>query len=56
MSAGLTEQIEHHMHCWGGKNRSQRWVKTQKHRTERRRAKANPECPPYYRKYSGWEY
>lgn len=34
--------------------KSQRWLKQQKNRRERRRAKRNPECDPHYRKYSSW--
>lgn len=30
-------------------------LKRQKARAERRRAKADPECQPAYRKYKGWE-
>lgn len=31
------------------------WYKTQKRRRERRRAKADPECIPQYRKFKGYE-
>jgi hypothetical protein len=38
-------------------NRSSKaWDKKAKHRTERRRAKLDPECITAYRRYSGWEY
>lgn len=30
-------------------------LKRQKVKAERRRAKADPECQPAYRKYKGWE-
>ena len=30
-------------------------LKKQKRRVERRKAKTNPECPPAYGKYSGYE-
>ena len=32
-----------------------RFIKKQKRRSERRRAKQNPECAPSYGKYKGWE-
>lgn len=32
-----------------------RFVKKQKNRLERRRAKRNPECIPGYNKHNGWE-
>jgi len=56
MDKGLGEQIEHHMHCWGNKNPSQKKNKVAKHRFERRKANRNPQAPPCYRKYQGWEY
>lgn len=31
------------------------YLKRSKHRAERRRAKADPECQPAYGKYAGWE-
>jgi len=31
------------------------WLKRQKARIERRRAKRDPECRPGYGKYRGWE-
>lgn len=57
MSAGLTEQIERGMrHLLGVRGKSCSDVKARKHRTERRRAKQDPECLPCYRKYRGYEY
>jgi len=53
MSQGLTEQIEH-LH--GQRTKSRRYVKKAKLRSERRRANRDPETPPTYRRYSGWEY
>ena len=32
-----------------------RFIKKQKLRIERRRAKQNPECAPAYSRYAGWE-
>ena len=34
---------------------SGRYLKKEKNRSERRRAKQDPECDPSYGKYSGWE-
>lgn len=66
MAAGLTEQIERRLTqdivTWGGEypwkkiHRSSRIVKTIKHRRERRRAKADPECVSHYRRYCGFEW
>ena len=33
-----------------------RYYKTQKARSERRRAKQDPECQPWYKRFKGWEY
>jgi len=32
-----------------------KWLKRQKARAERRKAKQNPECTPTYGRYKGWE-
>jgi len=40
---------------WAGTSGYHRFIKTQKRRTERRRAKQNPECAPGYSKYKGYE-
>ena len=32
-----------------------KFLKVRKRRVERRRAKGNPECPPQYGKYRGYE-
>jgi len=40
-----------------GKNQNRRgrkYLKTRKHRLERRRANADPETQPAYTKYAGW--
>lgn len=39
---------------WGGGN-YHRFIKQQKNRQERRRAKRNPECQHGYGRYRGWE-
>lgn len=56
----LYEQIENHLSIAfskrGVKRRSNKWVKSMKHRVERRRANVEPECMPCYRKYCGWEW
>ncbi len=54
MSAGLTEQIEHLFPA--PRSKSRRYVKKLKTRGERRRANRDPETPPTYRRYSGYEY
>jgi hypothetical protein len=41
---------------WGIKKRSQKFNKDLQHRRERRRAKQDPECPPEYRKYDGYDW
>lgn len=38
-----------------GKGEYHRFLKREKARKERRRAKKNPECTPAYARYSGWE-
>lgn len=39
---------------WKRSSRLWKWYRQKKHRIERRRAKANPECHPLYTKYRGW--
>ena len=61
MSAGLGNQIERKLEHrfrsrWGIVYTSKKWLKKLKLRAERRRAKLNPEYPPAYRKYSGWDW
>jgi hypothetical protein len=56
---GLGEQMENILkrRSRDGKSKtSARFIKQLKNRTERRRARRNPECDPHYRKYSGWIY
>jgi hypothetical protein len=36
-------------------NSYHKFIKRQKNRIERRRAKHNPDCVPAYGKYKGWE-
>lgn len=36
-------------------NSYHKFIKVQKRRSERRRSKVDPECPPAYTKYKGWE-
>jgi hypothetical protein len=41
---------------WGSRSKSyHQWIKRQKMRLERRRAKHDPECKPGYDKYDGYE-
>lgn len=47
---GMVEQADGSS---GGKYH--KFLKVQKRRIERRRAKKNPECVPAYKKYSGYE-
>jgi hypothetical protein len=66
MAAGLGEQIEGRMTAfvvtsfgekpWKQKRTSNKFIKTVKHRRERRRASSNPECPDQYRQYWGFEW
>jgi hypothetical protein len=66
MSAGLGEQIESLRTFellrresdtpWREVSQSCRYRKVVKLRRERRRAKHNPECPPQYRRYRGYEF
>lgn len=61
MNTGRTEQIEYDKDQVfstrkGAKRHSHKKVKKTKHKHERRRAKANPECNPEYNKYDGWEW
>jgi hypothetical protein len=65
MAIGLQEQKEstkfsaifqNEEKPWKKKRPSTKWSKTIKHRRERRRAETDPECPPHYRKYRGYEY
>ena len=44
---------------FGGRNRHaayRKFMKRQKVRAERRRAKSDPDCTPGYKKHSGWEW
>lgn len=41
---------------WQMKRHRTRWYKHCMNRTERRRAKADPECAPTYRVFRGWEW
>ena len=59
----LTAQIERKLdHLfgvskpWGEVRFSKKFVKRQKLRVERHRAKIDPECQPLYRRYSGWDW
>lgn len=58
----LFEQIERKMQelmkrrPWSEAKNSHKWDKRKKHRVERRRAKADPECDSRYRKYKGYEW
>ena len=66
MSYGLGEQLECNMWrfkavCWNPdkpwqkqKTQWRGYFKKSKNRSERRRAKLDPECQPLYNKYSGW--
>ena len=67
MSYGLCNQLEPDLWKqiswnpdmpWRMRRRSnwRGFEKKAKVRVERRRAKLNPECPPYYKRFSGWEY
>lgn len=64
VSANMVPQIERRMEHWLGFNgkpwgmvrTSKKWLKKIKLRSERRRAKSDPECAPYYRKYGGWDW
>jgi len=48
MSKGKVEQAD-------GEGKGKTWLKKMKARTERRRAKHNPECPPGYGRYAGYQ-
>lgn len=53
MSAkGLPEQADGHSKRGRGYHQ---FIKRKKNRSERRKAKQNPEAPPTYGKYRGWE-
>jgi hypothetical protein len=59
----LFEQIERQLwqrfgrrKPWQEPKNSHKWSKQKKHRIERHRAKRDPECAPYYRRYGGWEW
>lgn len=57
----MAEQIERHMDFPkpGGEHKQSKYrkfLKKQKVREERRRAKKDPDCPNGYKKYTGWEY
>jgi len=56
MSKNLGEKADSRS-CWehGGPKSHHRFIKRQKARIERRRAKRDPECTPGYGKYRGWE-
>jgi hypothetical protein len=65
MALGLGDQFERLLRAdliagsrrpWREARGNYRFAKTGKHRRERRRARANPECLPEYRRYNGWEY
>jgi len=50
----LFMQAESYSYKHGKRASSAKWVKTLKHRVERRRAKSNPDCLPCYKKYWGY--
>jgi len=57
----MTEQIERHLDYVKKdgshpKSKYREWLKKSKIRSERRKAKVDPECQPTYNKYQGWEY
>jgi hypothetical protein len=61
MALGRTEQIDkdHDKRFTTGKREkrySHKKIKKMKHKYERHRAKADPECHPEYNKYAGWEW
>jgi hypothetical protein len=66
MSYGLGEQLEPGFYkkvLWNPSKPWQKqqtawrsWYKKTKIRRERRRAKADPECFPEYKRYWGWEF
>ena len=66
MGYGLGEQLEPDMWkqlVWNPdrpwqvqKSMWRRYCKKAKVRRERRRAKLNPECQPWYRRFKGWEF
>lgn len=68
MSYGLAEQREYIMNRWSfGLNPNKSWrkkrrsaetrfLKISKNRVERRRAKQDPECPPMYGRFRGYEW
>jgi len=56
MSYGFGSQTDNSLRKKRGQARcSHKWAKKSKHRTERRRVKADIDCAPAYRKYSGYE-
>jgi hypothetical protein len=66
MGYGLGEQLEADIRKnipwnpekpWQGQKTTwRRYSKVMKARRERRRGRLNPECPPEYRRFHGWEY
>lgn len=61
MAAARGEQIEKKMDRKmrprrGYIGHSHKLLKKIIHKRERRRAKSDPECPPEYHKYDGWEW
>lgn len=55
MSTGKTEQFDKSKYAHSNQNGIRKLVKRWKHKRERRRIKENPENPPQYKKYDGWE-
>ena len=55
MSEKKTVKIEQADGSSAGSGKYHRFLKVQKRRIERHRAKHNPECIPGYGKYSGYE-
>jgi hypothetical protein len=51
--AGIEQADMRHVRC--RPNGYHRFLKRAKLRSERRKAKANPECYPTYRRFRGWE-
>jgi len=61
MALGNGEQIEREFDYMFASKRgvvrhSHKIDKQFKHRKERRRAKLNPECQPWYKRFYGWEW
>lgn len=57
MSHGMSEKADGSSRSGAGRRKGQyhKFLKRYKNRIERRRAKENPECQPWYGKYKGWE-